>query len=129
MAEFLGEAQDAITLLLGDETLSSEMSLACAGVTDGASFNCMIDHSRLPSGIYEGTGTDYSRKVPITTTIRIELAADGTFVRTEKLDVQRLGGFQETRRITGTYFITESGMDFTPESIKCIRGRCFSRQL
>merc|ERR1739848_426311 len=74
-----------------------------------------IDHSRLPSGIYEGTGTDYSRKVPIPTTIHIELAADGTFVRTEKLEVQRLGGFQETRRITGTYVITESGMDFTPE--------------
>lgn len=115
VAECLGEAHDAITLLLGDEILNSRMSLASAGVTDGASLNCVVDHSRLPSGVYEGTGTDYSRKVPIPTTIRIVLAADGTFVRTEKLDVRRLGGFQERRRITGTYITTESGMDFTPE--------------
>ncbi len=83
----------------GHEVLSSEQSLASAGITDGA----------VRPGVYEGSGEARGHKMPMETTIRIELAADGTFVYTETLS------FRAPRRDKGGYVLTAAGVDFTPE--------------
>ena len=71
-----------------DAVLRAEQSLASAGITDGA----------ILPGVYEGSGegsklvADGTRldKETVKASIRIELAADGTFVHTETVDERTL---------------------------------------
>ena len=57
----------------------------------------------------------------VETSIRIELAANGTFVHTETLDRGK------PRQMKGVYVLTTAGVDFTPEgkkpfSIRVVQG-------
>ena len=101
-----------------DAVLRAEQSLASAGITDGA----------ILPGVYEGSGegsklvADGTRldKETVKASIRIELAADGTFVHTETVD-----GKPWLRK--GVYGVTTAGLDFTPEgkttfSIPVVKG-------
>ena len=102
-----------------DAVLRAEQSLASAGITDGA----------ILPGIYEGSGEQLVglvghgkvvRKVDFETSIRIELAADGTFVHTETVD-------EKPWQMKGVYVLTTAGVDFTPEgkktfSIRVVKG-------
>ena len=101
-----------------DAVLRAEQSLASAGITDGA----------ILPGVYEGSGegsklvADGTRldKETVKASIRIELAADGTFVHTETVDEKP---WQMKRR----YVLTTAGVDFTPEgkkpfSIRVVKG-------
>ena len=89
-----------------DAVLRAEQSLASAGITDGA----------ILPGVYEGSGEGsklvadgkFFEKVTVETSIRIELAANGTFVHTETLD-------RKTQKMKGDYVLTTAGVDFTPE--------------
>jgi hypothetical protein len=101
-----------------DAVLRAEQSLASAGITDGA----------ILPGVYEGSGegsklvADGTRldKETVKASIRIELAADGTFVHTETVD-------EKPWQMKGVYVLTTAGMDFTPEgkkpfSIRVVKG-------
>ena len=101
-----------------DAVLRAEQSLASAGITDGA----------ILPGVYEGSGegsklvADGTRldKETVKASIRIELAADGTFVHTETVD-------EKPWQIKGVYVLTTAGVDFTPEgkkpfSIRVVKG-------
>ena len=89
-----------------DAVLKAEQSLASAGITDGA----------ILPGVYEGSGegsklvADGTRldKETVKASIRIELAADGTFVHTETVD-------DKPWQMKGVYVLTTAGVDFTPE--------------
>ena len=89
-----------------DAVLRAEQSLASAGITDGA----------ILPGVYEGSGegsklvADGTRldKETVKASIRIELAADGTFVHTETVD-------EKPWQMKGVYVLTTAGVDFTPE--------------
>ena len=98
--------------------LTAEQSLASAGITDGA----------ILPGVYEGSGegsklvADGTRldKETVKASIRIELAADGTFVHTETVD-------EKPWQMKGVYVLTTAGVDFTPEgkkpfSIRVVKG-------
>jgi hypothetical protein len=98
--------------------LRAEQSLASAGITDGA----------ILPGVYEGSGegsklvADGTRldKETVKASIRIELAADGTFVHTETVD-------EKPWQMKGVYVLTTAGVDFTPEgkkpfSIRVVKG-------
>ena len=89
-----------------DAVRRAEQPLASAGNTDGA----------ILPGVYEGfgeglqlcsNGTSLFRE-EVKVSIRIELVADGTFVRTETVD----GKPWLTK---GVYGVTTAGVDFTPE--------------
>ena len=101
-----------------DAVLRAEQSLASAGITDGA----------ILPGVYEGSGegsklvADGTRldKGTVKASIRIELAADGTFVHTETVD-------EKPWQMKGVYVLTTAGVDFTPEekkpfSIRVVKG-------
>ena len=101
-----------------DAVLRAEQSLASAGITDGA----------ILPGVYEGFGegsklvADGTRldKETVKASIRIELAADGTFVHTETVD-------EKPWQMKGVYVLTTAGVDFTPEgkkpfSIRVVKG-------
>ena len=100
-----------------DAVLRAEQSLASAGITDGA----------ILPGVYEGSGgsklvADGTRldKETVKASIRIELAADGTFVHTETVD-------EKPWQMKGVYVLTTAGVDFTPEgkkpfSIRVVKG-------
>ena len=101
-----------------DAVLRAEQSLASAGITDGA----------ILPGVYEGSGegsklvADGTRldKETVKASIRIELAADGTFVHTETVD-------EKPWQTKGRYVLTTAGVDFTPEgkkpfSIRVVKG-------
>ena len=101
-----------------DAVLRAEPSLASAGITDGA----------ILPGVYEGSGegsklvADGTRldKETVKASIRIELAADGTFVHTETVD-------EKPWQMKGRYVLTTAGVDFTPEgkkpfSIRVVKG-------
>lgn len=101
-----------------DAVLRAEQSLASAGITDGA----------ILPGVYEGSGegsklvADGTRldKETVKASIRIELAADGTFVHTETVD-------EKPWQMKGVYVLTTAGVDFTPEgkkpfSIRVVQG-------
>ena len=101
-----------------DAVLRAEQSLASAGITDGA----------ILPGVYEGSGegsklvADGTRldKETVKASIRIELAADGTFVHTETID-------EKPWQMKGVYVLTTAGVDFTPEgkkpfSIRVVKG-------
>ena len=101
-----------------DAVLRAEQSLASAGITDGA----------ILPGVYEGSGegsklvADGTRldKETVKASIRIELAADGTFVHTETVD-------EKPWQMKGIYVLTTAGVDFTPEgkkpfSIRVVKG-------
>ena len=94
-----------------DAVLRAEQSLASAGITDGA----------ILPGVYEGFGEAASgHEDPVKASIRIELAANGTFVHTETLD-------GKPRQMKGVYVLTTAGVDFTPEgkkpfSIRVVKG-------
>ena len=101
-----------------DAVLRAEQSLASAGITDGA----------ILPGVYEGSGegsklvADGTRldKETVKASIRIELAADGTFVHTETVD-------EKPGQMKGVYVLTTAGVDFTPEgkkpfSIRVVKG-------
>ena len=101
-----------------DAVLRAEQSLASAGMTDGA----------ILPGVYEGSGegsklvADGTRldKETVKASIRIELAADGTFVHTETVD-------EKPWQMKGVYVLTTAGVDFTPEgkkpfSIRVVKG-------
>ena len=89
-----------------DAVLRAEQSLASAGITDGA----------ILPGVYEGSGEGsklvrdgtWLDKVTVKASIRIELAADGTFVHTETVD-------DKPWQMKGVYVLTTAGVDFTPE--------------
>ena len=101
-----------------DAVLRAEQSLASAGITDGA----------ILPGVYEGSGegsklvADGTRldKETVKASIRIELAADGTFVHNETVD-------EKPWQMKGVYVLTTAGVDFTPEgkkpfSIRVVKG-------
>ena len=101
-----------------DAVLRAEQSLASAGITDGA----------ILPGVYEGSGegsklvADGTRldKETVKASIRIELAANGTFVHTETVD-------EKPWQMKGVYVLTTAGVDFTPEgkkpfSIRVVKG-------
>ena len=101
-----------------DAVLRAELSLASAGITDGA----------ILPGVYEGSGegsklvADGTRldKETVKASIRIELAADGTFVHTGTVD-------EKPWQMKGVYVLTTAGVDFTPEgkkpfSIRVVKG-------
>ena len=107
-----------------DAVLRAEQSLASAGITDGA----------ILPGVYEGSGEGSKlvahekllQKVTVETSIRIELAANGTFVHTETVD-------EKPWQMKGVYVLTTAGVDFTPEgkkpfSIRVVKGafQCWS---
>ena len=101
-----------------DAVLRAEQSLASAGITDGA----------ILPGVYEGSGEGsklvrdgtWLDKVTVKASIRIELAANGTFVHTETVD-------EKPWQMKGVYVLTTAGVDFTPEgkkpfSIRVVKG-------
>ena len=97
-----------------DAVRRAEQPLASAGNTDGA----------ILPGVYEGfgeglqlcsNGTSLFRE-EVKVSIRIELVADGTFVRTETVD----GKPWLTK---GVYGVTTAGVDFTPEGKKHSRSQ------
>ena len=101
-----------------DAVLRAEQSLASAGITDGA----------ILPGVYEGSGEGsklvrdgtWLDKVTVKASIRIELAANGTFVHTEAVD-------EKPWQMKGVYVLTTAGVDFTPEgkkpfSIRVVKG-------
>ena len=101
-----------------DAVLRAEQSLASAGITDGA----------ILPGVYEGSGEGsklvrdgtWLDKVTVKASIRIELAANGTFVHTETVD-------GKPWLMKGGYVLTAAGVDFTPEgkkpfSIRVVKG-------
>ena len=101
-----------------DAVLRAEQSLASAGITDGA----------ILPGVYEGSGEGsklvadgtWLDKVTVKVSIRIELAANGTFVHTETVD-------EKPWQMKGVYVLTTAGVDFTPEgkkpfSIRVVKG-------
>ena len=101
-----------------DAVLRAEQSLASAGITDGA----------ILPGVYEGSGEGsklvadgtWLDKVTVKASIRIELAANGTFVHTETVD-------EKPWQMKGVHVLTTAGVDFTPEgkkpfSIRVVKG-------